>query len=74
MGMARVGWRGACTKGRYRRVTAPSRDTDRRERYVAADQSEVEVEDLYGRIEVPADWAEGVQEAVTVRSGWPPVP
>jgi site-specific DNA recombinase len=29
--------------------------TGRQERYVAADQLEAEVEDLYGRIEVPAD-------------------
>ena len=34
------------------------------ERYVAADQLEAEVEDLYGRIEVPADWAEGLREAI----------
>jgi site-specific DNA recombinase len=34
------------------------------ERYVAADQLEAEVEDLYGRIEVPDDWAEGLQEAI----------
>jgi DNA invertase Pin-like site-specific DNA recombinase len=34
------------------------------ERYVAADQLEAEVEDLYGRIEVPDDWAEGLREAV----------
>ncbi len=34
------------------------------ERYVAADQLEAEVEDLYGRIEVPTDWAEGLREAV----------
>ncbi len=35
-----------------------------RERYVSADQLEAEVEDLYGRIEVPADWAEGLREAI----------
>ncbi len=35
-----------------------------RERYVAADQLEAEVEDLYGRIEVPADWADGLREAI----------
>ncbi len=35
-----------------------------RERYVAADQLEAEVEDLYGRLEVPTDWAEGLREAV----------
>jgi hypothetical protein len=35
-----------------------------RERYVAADQLEAEVEDLYGRIEVPDEWAEGLREAV----------
>ena len=34
------------------------------ERYVAADQLKAEVEDLYGRIEVPTDWAEGLREAV----------
>ena len=34
------------------------------ERYVAADQLEAEVEDLYGRIEVPADWAEGLRETI----------
>jgi hypothetical protein len=34
------------------------------ERYVAADQLEAEVEDLFGRIEVPADWAEGLREAI----------
>jgi len=34
------------------------------ERYVAADQLEAEVEDLYGRIEVPADWAEGLRQAI----------
>ena len=35
-----------------------------RERYVAADQLEAEVEDLYGRIEVPTDWAEGLRQAI----------
>ena len=35
-----------------------------RERYVAADHLEAEVEDLYGRLEVPTDWAEGLREAV----------
>jgi site-specific DNA recombinase len=35
-----------------------------RERYVAADQLEAEVEDLYGRIEVPDEWAEGLREAI----------
>jgi site-specific DNA recombinase len=34
------------------------------ERYVAADQLEAEVEDLYGRIEVPDDWAEGLRQAI----------
>ena len=34
------------------------------ERYVAADQLEAEVEDLYGRIEVPDDWAIGLRKAV----------
>ncbi len=34
------------------------------ERYVAADQLEAEVEDLYARIEVPDDWAEGLREAI----------
>ncbi len=34
------------------------------ERYVAADQLEAEVQDLYGRIEVPAEWAEGLREAI----------
>jgi site-specific DNA recombinase len=34
------------------------------ERYIAADQLEAEVEDLYGRIEVPDDWAEGLREAI----------
>ena len=38
--------------------------TGRQERYVAADQLEAEVEDLYGRIEVPADWSEGLPEAI----------
>jgi site-specific DNA recombinase len=36
------------------------------ERYVAADQLEAEVEDLYGRIEVPSDWAEGLRQAIAV--------
>ena len=35
-----------------------------RERYVVADQLEAEVEDLYGRIEVPDEWAEGLREAI----------
>jgi len=35
-----------------------------RERYVAADQLEAEIEDLYGRIEVPDDWAEGLRQAI----------
>jgi site-specific DNA recombinase len=35
-----------------------------RERYVAADQLETEIEDLYTRIEVPTDWAEGLREAI----------
>ncbi len=34
------------------------------ERYVAADQLEAEVEDLYQRIEVPDDWAAGLREAI----------
>ena len=34
------------------------------ERYVPADQLEAEVEDLYGRIEVPADWAGGLRLAI----------
>ena len=34
------------------------------ERYVAAEQLEAEVEDLYGRIEVPTDWAEGLRQAI----------
>jgi hypothetical protein len=34
------------------------------ERYVAADQLEVEVEDLYSRIEMPGDWAEGLRQAI----------
>ena len=34
------------------------------ERYVAADQLEAEVEDLYGHIEIPADWADGLREAI----------
>ena len=34
------------------------------ERYVAASQLEAEVEDLYDRIEVPDDWAEGLSEAI----------
>jgi len=35
-----------------------------RERYVAADQLEAEVEDLYARIEVPETWAEGLRAAI----------
>ncbi len=35
-----------------------------RERYVAADHLEAEVEDLYGRIEVPTHWAEGLRQAI----------
>ncbi len=35
-----------------------------RERYVTADHLEAEVEALYGRIEVPADWAEGLRQAI----------
>jgi site-specific DNA recombinase len=35
-----------------------------RERYVAADQLEAEIEDLYGRIEVPDDWADGLRQAI----------
>ena len=35
-----------------------------RERYVTADHLEAEVEDLYGRIEVPSDWADGLREAI----------
>ena len=35
-----------------------------RERYVAADHLEAEVEDLYGRIEVPTDWADGLRQAI----------
>jgi site-specific DNA recombinase len=35
-----------------------------RERYVAADRLEAEVEDLYGRIEVPDDWADGLRQAI----------
>jgi hypothetical protein len=34
------------------------------ERYVAADQLEAEVEDLYQRIEVPDDWAEGLEAVI----------
>ena len=37
-----------------------------RERYVAADQLEAEVEDLYARIEVPGDWANGLREAIAI--------
>ena len=37
-----------------------------RERYVTADQLEAEVEDLYDRIEVPADWAAGLRQAIAV--------
>ena len=35
-----------------------------RERYVAADHLEAEVEDLYDRIEVPTDWVEGLRQAI----------
>jgi site-specific DNA recombinase len=35
-----------------------------RERYVAADQLEAEIEDLYGRIEVPDEWADGLRQAI----------
>jgi site-specific DNA recombinase len=35
-----------------------------RERYVAADQLEAEIEDLYRRIEVPGDWADGLRQAI----------
>jgi hypothetical protein len=35
-----------------------------RERYVAADQLEAEVEDLYRCIEVPTDWGEGLHQAI----------
>jgi site-specific DNA recombinase len=35
-----------------------------RERYVAADQLEAEIENLYGRIEVPDDWADGLRQAI----------
>ena len=34
------------------------------ERYVAADQLEAQVEDLYRRMEVPVDWAEGLRQAI----------
>jgi site-specific DNA recombinase len=34
------------------------------ERYVAADQLEAEVEDLYARIELPDEWTEGLREAI----------
>jgi hypothetical protein len=34
------------------------------ERYIAADQLEAEVEDLYARVEVPDDWAAGHREAI----------
>jgi site-specific DNA recombinase len=34
------------------------------ERYVAADQLEAEIEDLYKRVEVPKDWAEGLTAAI----------
>ena len=36
------------------------------ERYVAAHQLEAEVEDLYSRIEVPTDWADGLRQAIAV--------
>ena len=39
------------------------------ERYVAADQLEAEVENLYGRIQVPADWAEGLRQAIATEVG-----
>ncbi len=45
-------------------MSAPASSTGCQERYVAADQLEAEVEDLYGRIEVPADWAEGLRQAI----------
>jgi site-specific DNA recombinase len=35
-----------------------------RERYVAADQLEAEIEDLYSRIQVPDDWADGLRHAI----------
>ena len=44
--------------------TVDYRLTRLRERYVVADQLEAEVEDLYGRIEVPDDWAEGLRQAI----------
>ena len=34
------------------------------QRYVTADHLEAEVEDLYGRIEVPSDWADGLRETI----------
>ncbi len=34
------------------------------ERYVVADHLEAEVEDLYGRIEVPDGWADGLRQAI----------
>ncbi|MBF6557007.1 MAG: recombinase zinc beta ribbon domain-containing protein [Acidimicrobiales bacterium] len=34
------------------------------ERYVAADQLQAEIEELYERIEVPSDWAEGLELAI----------
>ena len=34
------------------------------EHYVAADQLEAEIEELYSRIEVPAAWAEGLEAAI----------
>ena len=58
-----------CSKGTYTYFYCLGQK-DRRngtgcqERYVAADQLEAEIEDLYGRIEVPADWAEGIREAI----------
>ena len=35
-----------------------------REHYVAADQLEAEVADLYGRIEIPKEWADGLTAAI----------
>ncbi|MDA8285823.1 MAG: hypothetical protein M0Z42_21535, partial [Actinomycetota bacterium] len=32
--------------------------------YVVADHLEAEVEDLYGRIEVPDGWADGLRQAI----------
>ncbi|MGH9086718.1 MAG: recombinase family protein [Acidimicrobiales bacterium] len=34
------------------------------ERYVSVDQLETEIEDLYGRIEVPNNWADGLRQAI----------